>query len=265
MMKTNKTLLLFLILLSQLLFSQQVPRELLSGKIMNDSIGLENIKVLNLNINKFAISDQQGYFNLYARPKDTLVFSSFSSVSKKIILTEADFNVQIFKVKLESFSTTLDEIIISPNALTGNLNTDQKNIKIKRVAKPNIQLALITNFEDDTRSSPTNKLMPGYIDRRYMMDFMAIGTKIVKLIQPKKKAKKIIFTSHKYFPDAIKERYSSYFFENTLHLTTAETGLFLAFCEADSKANELLEVNREIELIAFLIAKRKEFVLAKKE
>ena len=63
MMKTNKTLLLFLILLSQLLFSQQVPRELLSGKIMNDSIGLENIKVLNININKFAISDQQGYFN----------------------------------------------------------------------------------------------------------------------------------------------------------------------------------------------------------
>ena len=263
-MKKSNIQLIFLIFLTNFLFAQKLPREILKGKIVGDSDGIENINVKNLNTNKLAISDKFGLFALYAQENDTLVFSGMNINLSKLVLKKADLNVKILWVKLETFVNTLDEVIINPNALTGNLALDSKNIKITEIKPLDFRLALNTDFENDKFSSPTNKLMPGYLNTKYMTDLVAVAGKIVKLFKGKSKPKKVVFISKKNFHDAVRERFSLSFFTQTLKLKEDEIGLFLAFCENDSNANPLLDINKTFELIDFLIQKNKKYQLSKK-
>lgn len=256
-----KTKLLFLLLfLAQFGFSQQNPREILNGQIVTDSISPDNVRIVNRTNNTFAISDALGMFHIYAREKDTLVFSSQSLDSKILVLTEVDFKVKLFRVKLDVFVNALDEVVISPYALTGDLEKDQENIKIAGTPKIDVGTALNTLYEDDEQSSPDNKLMPGYLDTRYMVDFIKIGKMLFKR---KKEHKPIEFTSNKIFAEAVQQNLPDSFFRDTLKLDKNEVGLFLSYCENDPKARPLLNPKRKFELIDFLISKNKEYKQSK--
>ncbi len=249
-----------------LVFSQQNPREIIKGQIVADSLSVENVKVLNKNTNTFAVSDVVGVFYIHAREKDTLVFSSQTFDSKELILLASDFKVNTVRIKLDVFVNALDEVVISPHSLTGNLETDNKNIKITQVnplaSKPQDLL-----FEDDEKTSPTNKLIPGYVDTRYMMDFKKLGKKFLKLFKgnDSSKPKEIIYMPDKIFPEAVQQNLPDSFFRETLKLDKNEVGLFLTFCENDPRANQLLNPRRKFELIDFLIEKNKEYEQFRKE
>ena len=141
-MKKNNIPLLILLFFSQFIFSQKIPREILNGQIISDSIGIENVNIQNLNTKKLAISDKFGFFALYAQEHDTLVFSSLNLYTKKLVLTKTDLNWKLLKINIENFVNTLDEVIINPNALTGNLKTDSDNIKVTIIKPIDSQLAL---------------------------------------------------------------------------------------------------------------------------
>jgi len=262
----NKLFLLLFVFCVQFGFSQQIPREVLNGQIVADSISVENVQVLNKNTNTFSISDRLGHFHIYAREKDTLVFSSQSFESKKLILTPSDLKVQLLRIQLQVFVNALDEVVISPQSLTGELERDHKNIKITEIKKINNQSALDQLYENDNQSTPDNTAMPGYVNTRYMADFMAIGKKIGKLFRKKDASKPvIIYTSDKIFPEAVQQNLPDSFFRDTLKLNKDEVGLFLSFCESDPKAGQLLDPKRKFELIDFLITKNKEYKALEKE
>ena len=124
-----KQLLLLLLFFPCFVFSQFVPRQILRGKIVSDSIAVERVTVYNSSSNVSAVTDDFGKFTIYARAKDTLVFSSVALDSKRLILEETDFTFEVLKIKLEVSINVLDEVIISPIKLTGNLASDSKKIK----------------------------------------------------------------------------------------------------------------------------------------
>jgi hypothetical protein len=57
----------------------------------------------------------------------------------------------------------------------------------------------------------------------------------------------------------VKEKFTYYFFTETLGLKHEEIGLFLGYCENDPKVKALLAPDKEIELIDFLIFKSDEY------
>ena len=61
------------------------------------------------------------------------------------------------------------------------------------------------------------------------------------------------------FTDIVPKRIHPFFFTNTLKLKEDEIGLFLIYCENDSRAKALLDPKLEFELIEFLINKNEEF------
>jgi hypothetical protein len=254
----NNFLLIATFFIIQFSYSQFVPRVVLKGKIVAESLSIDNVTVFNISSNKGAISDHLGYFTLYARPSDTLVFSSVVFKSKKLILAEIDFKVEVVYVKLEEFINELDEVVVTPKTLTGDLVKDVKNIKVTDM-NPVFNSAQITDlqFEKDASSTPKN---PGIYDGTitYGMDFVKIGKMIGKIFV-KDKPKEMVFTSSKNFQEAVKDKFTYNFFTETLELNKDEIGLFLAYCDSDPKVKELLAVNREIDLIDFLISKSKEY------
>ncbi|MDZ4330335.1 MAG: hypothetical protein U0945_07105, partial [Flavobacterium sp.] len=61
------------------------------------------------------------------------------------------------------------------------------------------------------------------------------------------------------FSDVVSKGIDNYFFTNTLKLKKEEIGLFLDYCENDSKSKSLLKQEDEFLLIDFLITKNEEF------
>ena len=126
----NRSLQFILFLLCSVTFSQEKEREVLRGKIVADSMEVENITILNVTTSIGAISDFDGYFSIKATANDTLVFQGLAYISQKYVLSESDFLVDEFKVKLEVKVNELDEIVVTPNSLTGILEVDTEKLNV---------------------------------------------------------------------------------------------------------------------------------------
>jgi len=262
-MKRN-SLLLLLLFSMPIIYSQQLPRQMVKGVVVNEAKGIENVKITNLTIKKYTVSDKNGEFYVEAREKDTLLFSLLGFKAKKYVIPLHKFNQ--LQIEFDPEINNLEEVIITPHTLTGNLEKDYKNIKTTTMTTGDLTKLGPSMYAYDDKSSPANTLMPGYYDPRYMMDLMAVGGKIIRLFKkPNPKTKAPLFTSKEIFPVAIRQRIPNSFFSKTLQLKDEEIGLFLSYCEKDPKAVSLLEVKNEFDLIDFLVSKNKEYQKSKKE
>lgn len=241
-MKTKiKILLLFLF--CQFCIAQTLIRKPLHGMVENDSVKVEGGYVYNVNSKTKTFISSQGFFDILAKEKDTLLISSFGLKSKKLVLTEKDLEILLLKVKLQTYINQLDEVVVK-----------------KIVIKPNlgrIQNIIDTKYFDDKQSSLKNPLMPTQ-EIVNGMDFVRIGKMVGKLFQ-KDKSDLPQAVDYGDFSKNVTSRISTFFFTNTLKLKEDEIGLFLIYCENDNKANALLNPELEFQLIEFLISKNKEF------
>ena len=260
----NKLLLLLLMISSGLL-AQKLPREILYGQLVADTMMVDNVLITNKTTRLSAVSKKDGTFQINVRVKDTLIFSSLNFPPQSLVLNDADLKLKLLKIKIESRPNQLDEVVINPNALTGNLAKDNENINVTKInAQIDNSMAMATLYEDDSQTSPENKLMPGYLDTRYMMDFMAIGKKLFKALK-KSDAEKLRNKDVTRFSVVVQNRFSDDFFRNNLKMNKVQTTAFLDFCEKDAKASKLLENGNDFELIDFLVQKKQEFMQIKKE
>lgn len=240
-MKSKMTI-LGLCMLCQFCFGQTDARKSLHGQVLNDSIQVSNGYVLNLNAKTRTFISADGYFDILAKAKDTLLISSLAFRSKKIILTNENFAIPLTIVKLETYTNQLKEVIV------------------QRKIKPNlgnIQKIIDTPYFDDSQSSPKNTTMPT-LTIENGLNFIKIGEMIGKLFSKNEPRKKEINFFENFKEVSIKT-VTPEFFTNTLKLKEDEVGLFLIFCENDSKSKAFLKPESEFELIDFLITKNKEF------
>jgi len=241
-------------------FGQLTSREILRGQIVSDSIAAERVTIYNKTSSRGAVSDDFGYFTIYAMVSDTLVFSSVNLKPVSLVLTQVDFDVQVMRVKLDVFVNELDEVIVSPKSLSGDLAKDDKNLKITRI-KSDINPLKASDIQivDDFQSTARNIAMPNDGSIPLGMDFVRMGKDLFRLFKKDKGETKIEYTSDKVFAELAKERFTYFFFTETLGLQQDEIGLFLNYCESDPRLKGLLSPTKEFELIDFLISKGTEY------
>lgn len=241
-MKT-KTGIIALCLFCQFCFGQILTRKPLHGLVVNDSVNVESGYVLNVNSNTRTFINSQGFFDIMAKTKDTLLISSLGLKSKKIVLAEKDFAVSLLVIKLNIFINPLKEVVVTKTVIKPNLG--------------NIQNIIDTEYFDDKQSSLDNPLMPT-AKIKYGMDIDRIGKMIWKSFF-KENTDKEKDVDYGDFSDIVPKRIHPFFFTNTLKLKEDEIGLFLIYCENDSKSKALLKPEAEFQLIEFLIIKNEEF------
>ncbi|WP_244199280.1 hypothetical protein [Flavobacterium psychrolimnae] len=243
-MKTKIKILCFLFF-CQLSFGQNETRKSLHGQFVNETVLVDNGYVFNLNSKTRTFISNQGFFDILAKAKDTLLVSSPSFKSKKIVLQEKDFLKTLFVINLEAQTTLLKEVIV----------------KGKMDIKPaigNSQSIVDTQFTDDAKSSPINRTMPSDGTIENGMDFVRIF-KMVSKVFKKDSDEKARLNAQADFSDTVSKGLDRYFFTNTLKLKSEEISLFLDYCESDPKSKNLLKEEDEFLLIDFLITKNEEF------
>lgn len=258
-MKT-KVLFILLFLLPVVAMAQKLPRQILHGKVIADSLKVENLSVLNVNSNIGAVTDKEGEFTIYARPTDTLFFSSITFRSRSLVLKEIDFLQNPLVIRLDVNVTMLDEVIISPNTFTGELANDSKNIKT------NLVTSGIDSYDMIATDIPRSMVNQNGALSSNVTGSQLTGVnfnKIYDMIFRKKKKKdagEVYGIGKKTFVESAKEKFTHHFFTQTLKIPHEEIGAFLTFCDGGNKTLWMLDPKNEFYFTDYLVTKSKEYL-----
>ena len=270
----NNILLFFILVITQIGFSQGIERKVLRGKIVADSLEVENLTVYNITSNVGAITDVDGKFSINARATDTLFIQGLSYDSKRYILTDKDFWLPVLEIKLHVKITELNEIIITPYTLTGNLNEDTKRIQVYGEGFAKIDAKVVKYYDDDIRlGTPENTAMPN-VFAPTGVNLLGIVVGIANLVgikgNPKSNSERVFEERRirdlqsKSFSEHMLERFSHNFFVETLKIKNEDIPLFMSFAELNVyELSPLLKAENELKLIEYLINKSEEFKLQK--
>lgn len=252
-------------------YSQKLqPRKLLHAKVVADSLAVDNLTVQNISSNISAVTDTEGKFTMYARASDTLYFSGISFRSAYLIVSETHFLQDRLVIKLNVNVTVLDEVVITPNALSGNLAGDSKKTKTKAIASTMTMVGedKVYNIERNKYDMNQNGALPTQVTGSQLtgVNFVRIFETFFKKKKSDKKQDRgeIYSLGKKPFTDAVKERYTYFFFTQTLKIPKDEVGLFLVFCDTGAQSNALLDPTKEFELTDYLVGKSKDYLAVKK-
>lgn len=259
-------------MVSQLMFAQHIERKVLNGKIVADSLEVENLTVYNITSNVGAVTNADGKFSIKARATDTLYIQGISYESKKYVLTHKDFWLEELEIRLKTNITELNEIEITPYTLTGIVEVDIKRIQVYGEGFTKIDARKVMHYEDDVRvGTPVNTVMPTHFaPNGSNFNFLAMGAGLVSLFvkdrNPKKYSERVFEERRqkdiqsKPFSDHIYERFAHNFFVETLKIKHEQIPLFLQYAEMPVKDLSLfLKPENEIQLIEYLTAKAKIF------
>jgi hypothetical protein len=267
-------LFVILSLITNFLFAQGIERKVLRGIVVVDSFDVENITVRNISSNVGSKTDIDGKFSIRARATDTLFFESPSFISQKYILTQKDFWKEELEIRLHVKITELDELVITPYTLSGNLIEDTKRIQVYGDGFAVIDAKKIMHYEDDVRSgAPINSALPSvFAPNGSNFNFLALGAGLVSLfIKPSfsKSHSKRVYEERrikalqsKSYSDHLFERFSHNFFVETLKIKNDDIPMFMSFSELNVyELSPLLKPENELKLIEYLIKKASEFNL----
>ena len=267
-------LFVILSLITNFLFAQGIERKVLRGIVVVDSFDVEAVTVRNISSNLNAKTDIDGKFSIRARATDTLFFESPSFISQKYILTQKDFWKEELEIRLHVKITELDELVITPYTLSGNLTEDTKRIQVYGDGFAVIDAKKIMHYEDDVRSgAPINSALPSvFAPNGSNFNFLAMAAGLVSLfIKPSlsKSHSKRVYEERriknlqsKSYSDHLFERFSHNFFVETLKIKNEDIPLFMSFSELNVyELSPLLKPENELKLIEYLIKKASEFNL----
>lgn len=260
-----KTKLLFLLFIMPLLvLAQKKPRTVLHGQAVSDSLMVDNLTVLNITSNIRAVTDSEGEFTIYARPTDTLMFTGIGVRTGKLVLKDEHFTGGKLLFRLNVDVQMLDELIIRAE-LSGDLSKDSRNAKTKNLSSGFDSSAIVDSGPPVPKAN-VNTALPSAVTGSQLtgVDF----AKIYKMIFKKKKRKDAgqiyAAASGKTFSQNVKERYTYYFFTETLKIPKDEISLFLAYCDKQGETDWMLDPKKEFELTDYLVGQSREYLKKEK-
>lgn len=112
--------------------AQKAPKEL-EGRVTSADGDVAATHVLNMTTQRAGITDANGFFSIPVFLNDTLVFSAVQYKKKIIVVTQTIYDSKGLTVPLDPVLNELDEVVVTPYNLTGNIGRDMDRIAIAPV------------------------------------------------------------------------------------------------------------------------------------
>lgn len=135
-----------------ILYGQQSITEL-EGRVFSVSNDVSAVHVSNISKNKGTITDKNGFFEISVIIGDTLVFSAVQFKKKEIVITQEVLDYPLFLVALEETLNELNEVVVMPYNLSGNIDLDIDRLGVAPVVTsstldlPNADVEKMTQSE----------------------------------------------------------------------------------------------------------------------
>ncbi|MFK5972990.1 MAG: carboxypeptidase-like regulatory domain-containing protein [Flavobacteriaceae bacterium] len=262
--KRKYSVFILLLLVSFSAVAQQ-PTEL-EGRVYSKDNDVSGIHVMNSTTQRATVTDANGFFTIAVQLNDTLIFSAVQFKRKQILIRPSVLESSLVYVPLEDVLTELDEVIVMPYNLTGDLTKDMKNLSIDPVVTssslrlPNADVRVKTKnerrlFEADRGAFVT--MMPDTLNLRGILELITIRINTHKIMNRlsgrTKKIKRDVATDKKLaLLEKVRRAYPDSVFVQELKIPKAKHYDFMYYCEADSLFSIISNTNDKLRLWEFL-------------
>ena len=222
----------------------------LQGKVLNKGQGVSDVHVMNTSRSRATITNETGDFNIGINLGDTLLFSAVQFKRKTIVISGAMLESLSIVVPLEEFVNELDEVILRPYDLSGDLSRDMGQMKTDGVVTastlglPNAYVNPLTQAERMKHEATTGG---GLVPLNPILNAISGRTKYLK---------KRIATENQYARTArVRAFYPDSLFVIELYIPESKIDDFMFYCEADFAFNTIVDTHDQLKIWEFLKTK----------
>jgi hypothetical protein len=229
----------------------------LTGRIVEAGEGIPNVHLLNLSAERATITNAEGFFNLDARVGDTLLISAIRYERKTFVVSENMLESSSLLIELQPFVNQLEEVVLRPYNLSGNLGDDLVNLEVEEPVTaaslnlPNAYAKKRTQAERQLIEATTGS---GLIPLNPILNGISGRTKMLKKRLARDKA--YLQTQE------VRSRYADSLFVTDLKIPQIRIPDFMYFCEVDPDFAGLAALQDDLKMWDFLKAKGREYRLS---
>ena len=270
----NKAFLVLLLIVSFKLSSQN-NREHIEGKIINGSLLIENIHIINKNSGKATISNSKGEFHIAVKINDTLRFSGIQFYNKEVLISNQLIKNKVIVIKLFQKINELDEVEVKVHDLSGNLIIDAKKVK-DSVTKVNslafdfsmidFSKPIVLDIDEFSRSrtSSDGQLMTPNGNILGLLSFVLNPlfkevSKIGKKRRQRKNDERVYKKNAINAPEKMIAEFGETFFTETLKIPNEEILSFIDFCKSKGIMAFYIE-DKKMEVLDILIVESNNYL-----
>lgn len=250
---------LSLLIFPLLSLAQIKERAYIQGKVnvpLQDDAA--NINVYNKSTEVSTITNEIGEFKLFAGVGDVIEFSAVQYVDFFITVNKTIVENKKLTLMLREAENPLDEVIVQPYDLSGNIFVDAQRVKTTNVI----------NLEKDTKNAINT------MEGEYTADYLTTEQKAIssdQLIENGLNVANIfrailknVATSKTHeLPDdidiVVRKMYDDDFFNEYLNIKKDRINEFIFFVEEQGLTKDLLQKENQLDFIQFLVEKSEAF------
>lgn len=258
-MNNKPTFFLVFFLMSLSAFCQIESRKYIEGKVnvpANDDA--KNISIYNKTLQQGTITNRFGKFKIFAAVNDTLSISSIQYDDFEVIVDKEVYNNKTMTIFLKESVSVLDEVVVRPYDLSGDLATDIQSIEVI-MAEPIITSSknIVYGYTGGPYDAPNSQstIRQSLMDQsylRYGLDFADLFQRYV-LEKDKNKSNK------KLNDKTLRDIYSNQFYTTYLKIPESRVNQFVTFAQNNGLTDQMLKDGNEMDLIQFLIDQSRAF------
>lgn len=228
-MTKSKTLPIIFLLFPAFMGAQTLFSTKLEGRIYSNDGDVAATHVLNMTTQRATITDENGFFSIPAKLNDTIVFSAVQFKRKEIVVGSAMLESKMLSIPLEEALTELDEVVVMPYNLTGNMSRDVQRLQTETVVTastlglPNAYAWVPTMAERQLFEATSGS---GLIPLNPIINAISGRTKMLKLR---------LARNRKYArTQRVRDMYVDSLFRTDFKIPEEQIADFMYFCEIDS-------------------------------
>ena len=259
---TKKLLLLLLIAVAPALFAQDITRTKVAGKIyVPQDDDAEGISVYNISSQKGTITNANGGFEIEIAENDRVQITDLQYQSFTVVIDKGIIERKVMNIFLNPAVNQLEEVVVRPYDLSGNINVDVKKIPTFDVTKDwdlsykNMEYGY-TFVPDDQTSITTNAAEEALHDNALQngANVLAILGGVANLLFPNGKKITIVEKqeNQNLLSNNIQQRFSKDFIAANFDIPEDKAVDFLFFAQENGLDQKLLKPENEMQLMDFL-------------
>lgn len=252
-----------------MLVAQDIDRTKVLGKIhVPQGEDAEGISVYNISSQKGTITDANGSFEIDIAENDRVQISALQYQSFTVMVDKGVIERKLMNIFLNPAINQLEEVVVRPYDLSGNINVDVKKIPTYSVAKDwdmsYTALEYGYNFKPDDKTAVSGNAAEEALHSEGLKngaDVLAIMGGVAQLLFPRGKTISIAEREQNkaLVSNNIQQRFSKHFIEDNFDIPEDKAVDFLFYAQENGLDQNLLKPENEMELMEFLFKKSKEY------
>ncbi|RMA57777.1 peptidase associated/transthyretin-like domain-containing protein [Ulvibacter antarcticus] len=266
----QKLLYLFIFLLPFTLMAQDIDRIKVNGKV-KAPVGedIEGVSIYNISSQQGTITKENGTFELEVAENDRVAITALQFSTFTVIVDKGVIDSRNMGIYLNPVVNQLDEVIVRPYDLSGNIIADVGRVKtIEIESKLNLSYETLNfdyEFADDQYSAIRGNAAHDAFhngQEQYGGDILGLVAGVFSLIVSKKEVKTTVKEQNdeiELVGRGLRQRFGNDFVISNFDIPAHLVNDFLYYVEENGMQREYLKGNNEIVLLDFVHQKSIEY------